>query len=34
MLEGQRVLPKRALEQGFSFQYDDVGAAVKNIVGA
>ena len=34
MLEGQRVLPERALEEGFVFQYDDVGAAVRNVVGA
>ena len=34
VLEGQRVLPKRTLEQGFKFQYDDVNRAVKSIVGA
>ena len=34
VLEGQRVLPKRTLEQGFKFQYDDVNTAVRSIVGA
>ena len=34
VLEGQRVLPRRALEQGFKFQYNDVNTAVKSIVGA
>lgn len=34
VLDGQRVLPKRALEQGFKFQYDDVDMAVRSIVGA
>ena len=34
MLEGQRVLPERALEQGFKYQFDNVNAAVENIIGA
>ena len=31
VLEGQRVLPARAQEEGFSFQYSNVNAALKNI---
>ena len=31
VLEGQRVLPGRTQEQGFSFQYSTVNAALKNI---
>ena len=33
VLEGQRVLPARAQEQGFDFKYDQVDLAVKEIVG-
>jgi len=34
VLEGQRVLPKRALDQGFSFKYQTVDSAVKSVMGA
>lgn len=32
VLEGQRVLPARAQEQGFGFKFDDVDLAVRDIV--
>ena len=32
VLEGQRVLPSKTQEQGFSFKYDDVDSAVREIV--
>lgn len=32
VLEGQRVLPARAQEQGFAFKFDDVDLAVQDIV--
>ncbi len=32
VLEGQRVLPARAQEQGFDFKFDDVDVAVRDIV--
>ena len=32
VLEGQRVLPARAQEQGFDFKFDDVDIAVRDIV--
>lgn len=32
VLEGQRVLPARAQEQGFDFKFDDVDLAVQDIV--
>ena len=32
VLEGQRVLPARTLENGFRFQYDTVTPAIKNIL--
>lgn len=32
LLRGQRVLPKRALEMGFRFQYPDIGPALENAV--
>ena len=32
VLEGQRVLPAKTQEQGFNFKYDDVDAAVREIV--
>ncbi|CAK0784695.1 hypothetical protein CVIRNUC_007899 [Coccomyxa viridis] len=34
VLEGQRVLPERALEQGFKYRFNNVNAAVENIIGA
>ncbi|DBB05970.1 TPA: hypothetical protein ACH3X3_009963 [Trebouxia sp. C0006] len=34
VLEGQRVLPARAQEQGFDFEFDDVDLAVRDIVSA
>jgi uncharacterized protein (TIGR01777 family) len=33
VLSGQRVLPQRALSQGFSFKYGDLDAAVRQVVG-
>jgi uncharacterized protein (TIGR01777 family) len=33
ILEGQRVIPKRLLENGFIFQYPDIEKALQNIVG-
>lgn len=32
VLEGQRVLPKRLVEQGFAFQYQDINQAIAAIV--
>jgi hypothetical protein len=32
ILEGQRVLPRRLLKQGFTFQYSDINKALQNIV--
>jgi hypothetical protein len=32
ILEGQRVLPRRLLKQGFTFQYSDINEALQNIV--
>mmetsp|Transcript_34632 Transcript_34632/g.98133 ORF Transcript_34632/g.98133 Transcript_34632/m.98133 type:complete len:166 (-) Transcript_34632:148-645(-) len=32
VLDGQRVLPSRAQASGFSFQYNDVGAALQSIM--
>ena len=34
VLEGQRVLPARAQEQGFDFKFDDVDLAVRDIIAA
>lgn len=34
MLEGQRVIPKKAQEQGFSYQFDNIGAAMRDVVRA
>ena len=34
VLEGQRVLPARAQEQGFDFKFDDVDVAVRDIIAA
>lgn len=34
VLEGQRVLPTKALEDGYEFKYAKVGDALRNIVGA
>ncbi len=33
ILEGQRVIPKRLLDHGFTFQYADIGQALKSITG-
>lgn len=33
ILEGQKVIPRRLLESGFTFQYPDIDAALKKIVG-
>jgi NAD dependent epimerase/dehydratase family enzyme len=33
ILEGQRVIPRRLLENGFVFQYPDIEKALQNIVG-
>jgi len=33
ILEGQRVIPKKLLENGFVFQYPDIDKALQNIVG-
>ena len=33
ILEGQRVIPKRLLENGFVFRYPDIGKALQGIVG-
>ena len=32
ILEGQRVLPRRLLEKGFTFQYPDIDKAIQNIL--
>jgi len=32
VLEGQKVLPKRAQENGFQFKYSDIASALRNIV--
>jgi uncharacterized protein (TIGR01777 family) len=32
ILEGQRVLPRRLLKKGFTFQYSDINKALQNIV--
>jgi hypothetical protein len=32
ILEGQRVLPRRLLEKGFTFQYPDIDKALQNII--
>jgi NAD dependent epimerase/dehydratase family enzyme len=34
VLEGQRVLPKRALEQDFAFQYDTIDSAMRSVMSA
>lgn len=33
LLAGQRVIPKRALEQGFTFQYPDIASALRAALG-
>jgi uncharacterized protein (TIGR01777 family) len=33
ILEGQRVLPRRLLKQGFTFKYSDIDKALQNILG-
>ncbi len=33
ILEGQRVIPRRLLESGFTFQYPDIDAALQKIIG-
>lgn len=33
VLQGQRVLPSRALQQGFKFRYSDVHNALENVMG-
>jgi len=33
ILEGQRVIPRRLLENGFVFQYPDIEKALQGIVG-
>ena len=33
ILEGQRVLPRQLLKQGFAFQYPDIDQALQNILG-
>ena len=33
MLDGQKVLPRRAQELGFQFQFTDVNSALAEIVG-
>lgn len=33
ILEGQRVIPRRLLDQGFVFQYADIDKALQSIVG-
>ncbi|XP_070574776.1 epimerase family protein SDR39U1-like [Ptychodera flava] len=33
LLDGQKVIPKRTLESGYQFEYPDIDAAMKNIVG-
>lgn len=33
LMEGQRVAPKRTLETGYEYQYPDLQAALKEIVG-
>ena len=32
VLEGQKVLPAKAEEAGYSFQYPDVNSAVRNVL--
>ena len=32
ILEGQRVLPRRLLKEGFMFQYPDIDKALQSIV--
>jgi NAD dependent epimerase/dehydratase family enzyme len=32
VLEGQKVLPNRAQQQGFTFRYTDLGSALANIM--
>jgi len=32
ILKGQKVIPKRLLENGFSFQYPDIYTALQNIL--
>jgi uncharacterized protein (TIGR01777 family) len=34
ILEGQRVIPKRLLDSGFTFQYPDIDKALRTIVGS
>ena len=34
VLEGQRVLPKRALEQRFRFEYDNIDSAMRSVMRA
>ncbi|MGZ3534875.1 MAG: DUF1731 domain-containing protein [Thermodesulfobacteriota bacterium] len=33
ILKGQRVIPRRLLESGFSFQYPDIEKALQGVVG-
>jgi uncharacterized protein len=33
VLDGQRVVPKKALDLGFAFRFTDVGAALRDVVG-
>ena len=33
VLDGQRVVPKKALDLGFTFRFPDVLAALKDVVG-
>jgi NAD dependent epimerase/dehydratase family enzyme len=33
ILKGQRVIPKRLLDNGFAFQYPDIEKALQSIVG-
>lgn len=32
VLEGQKVLPKKTLENGFQFQYSNIDPAISNIL--
>ena len=32
ILEGQRVLPRRLLKKGFTFQYPDIDKALQSII--
>jgi NAD dependent epimerase/dehydratase family enzyme len=32
LLAGQRVVPRRALDAGFSFQFTEIGAAMRDAV--